>query len=200
MLHHLGWTLCSLTKVPAGTDSVSSHIKAAFVVWDETKCELFCMLSSLRPFLLTKTYKWRQKLWPPLLIFISPWWLCHLCRSCRAAPSLSGASLEAAPLRSARSTWATSEPGRWPAAPCRASLTPRTPPMRWPASSSPFVCVFVCVCLHKDDHCAAENSFSARHVVLWGWPARLCVFCFYKQEKIGFGVIFFLFVFSTERS
>lgn len=45
MLHHLRWTLCS---VPAGTDSISSHIKAAFVVWGETKCELFCMLSMLQ--------------------------------------------------------------------------------------------------------------------------------------------------------
>lgn len=69
MLHHLRWTLCSLTKVPAGTDSISSRIKAVFVVWDETKCELFCMLSRLQSCLLTKTYEWWQKLWPTLLIF-----------------------------------------------------------------------------------------------------------------------------------
>lgn len=62
---------------------------------------------------------------------VSPCAMCCLCRCCRAAPSSFGVNPGVDLLRSARSTWATSERAPWPAEQRRASLTPRTSQMRW---------------------------------------------------------------------
>lgn len=122
-----------------------------------------------------------------LLIWTSPvnGFYHHLSRSCRAVPSLFGASLEVAHPRSVRSTSVISEQGPWPAELLRASLTPRTPLMRWATLSH---CVCVCLCLRlfgkgwtRSCQVSLQHTLGYSHFRAESWLVHLC---FYKGENI----------------